>query len=153
MTISRPDQHGRITVRTDTYDVVIAPRTTWQEEMPHVMVADSVAHDADPDLAAFAAKEANLGDLRWAERGADTTVDALYDRLNERIAATKTAVAREALNAIAGLVDGDVTAAGERAMFSVHAGCRMCPCSPGVVVGSRLYIDGLPFDVWVEPTA
>lgn len=29
----------------------------------------------------------------------------------------------------------------EKAMWSQHAGCRMCPCSPGFVLDRRVHID------------
>jgi len=85
------------------------------------------------------------------EGGNHPEVDALYEKLNGHIMATKTAIAREALATIAGQLTGDTEAAARDAHFSRNAGCRMCPCSPGVVIGAPVQLDGQPIDVWVEP--
>jgi hypothetical protein len=39
--------------------------------------------------------------------------------------------------------------------FSKHAGCTMCPCSPGMVLGGvvRSERDGRPVDIWIEKIA
>ena len=154
-TITGPDQHGRLTVHADAYNILVAPRTSYEAEHPYVMVADAVAHATDPHLAALSAEEAALGELRSCERveygGAHPEVDALYDRLNAKVAEVKTAVARDALRALAGVVDGDVERAADAAFFSKHAGCRICACSPGVTMGVWLRLDGNQIDVWVEP--
>lgn len=34
--------------------------------------------------------------------------------------------------------------------FSMHAGCTMCPCSPGFVLDLRWTLNGNPVDVWFE---
>jgi hypothetical protein len=154
-TISQPDQYGRITVTTDLYAIRIAPRRTYEALPCAVFVADEVAASADPRLVRLAAQEAALGELRNCpsvrEGGSHPEVDALYVALNERVTATKTAVARDALRELAGIVQGDVELAASGALFSHYAGCTICPCSPGVVMGTGLMLDNCAVFVWVEP--
>lgn len=35
--------------------------------------------------------------------------------------------------------------------FSTHAGCTVCPCSPGFILGSTVTYNGTPVDLWLEP--
>lgn len=151
ITISEPDQHGRITVTTGTYNIKVLPRTSYERLPTAVYVSDSIAETHDPELAALAAQEAALGSLRYAPRGAHSDVDDLYDRLNARIVEVKTTIAKEALALLGDVVTGNLAYGIETAFFSRKAGCDVCPCSPGVVVGSMLRIGDDVVDIWVEP--
>ncbi len=156
-TMTGPDQHDRFAIHAPDYTIVIRLRDRYEDEPPYVMVDDAVAHAADPALADLSAQEANLGPLRFCTRvrygGTHPEVDALYDRLNAKVAEVKLAVARDALRTLIGAADGDVFEAADRAFFSRHAGCRTCECSPGVTIGAPLRLDGALFDMWVEPAA
>jgi hypothetical protein len=155
--ISQPDQHGAITVTTDAYAIRVQPRHHYERMHPAVYVADTVSEAAEPELGRLAEQEANLGELRWCpsvrEGGSHPEVDALYVALNERIAATKTAIAKQALTLLGDVVAGDLAHGAENAYFSRKAGCDMCPCSPGVVVPTVLRIGKDMVDIWIEPVA
>jgi hypothetical protein len=152
ITISQPDQDGKIVATTPAYSINIRPRTYWEPMPTGVYVADSIAATADPELARLVADEAALGKRRFSERGVHLDVDDLYDRLNERIAKTKLRIAREALALLGGVVNGDLSEeALNRAYFSRNAGCELCPCSPGVLVPGSLEIGGKIVDIWIEP--
>ena len=117
---------------------------------PRVYVADAVAEARSADLVEYQQQESELGKRRFAERSHHPDVDALYDRLNAEIMRVKTLIAREVLASLHLTVDGDLHAAIDRSFFSRYAGCDMCPCSPGVVAGTKLTWQGGEFDVWVE---
>jgi hypothetical protein len=117
-----------------------------------VMVASAVAVAADPELAKLVERERSLPQgRRNAERGTYATVDRLYDRLHASNAAVTVAIVREVLPLLAGLVNGDLTAASNAAFFNPLALCDTCACSPGVSLPVRLTIGGTTVDMWVDP--
>jgi hypothetical protein len=133
------------------YTIRIRTRHGYENNpAPRVYVADEVAQSRSTDLVEYQRQEAELGDRRWAERGIYADVDALYDVLNQAIMNVKTEIAREVLGTLPATVEGNLVAAIDRAFFSRKAGCDMCPCSPGVIAGVKLTIDGGEFDMWVE---
>lgn len=146
------DQHGVITATTDRHHITIRPQAEI-EPWTAIFVEDPLAETVDADLAALAAQEANLGDRRWAQRGMHPEVDALYDRLNARIGVVKTAIAAEVLRTLNEVFDNDVERAAAGVRFSRHAGCRMCPCSPGVMTDGALTVGGVRVNVWIAPLA
>lgn len=58
-------------------------------------------------------------------------------------------LAREILPLLAGLVDGDLTAATTDAFYSPSAGCGDCACTPGVSLPG-LTVGGQSFGVFVS---
>lgn len=141
-TVGTPNMHGYTVVdpgRGYDYVVVLTPRVD-EDDYPHVIVDDDLAQFRDETLADLVRQEEALGDLRGAERGDFPQVDALYQRLNDRLTNTKTVIAREAVALLDGIVEGDVGRAAGLAGFSVLAGCKACPCTPGVILGARLYL-------------
>lgn len=129
---------------------VIARRGYERNPAPRVYVADAVGDARSDTLVDLKRQEKALGERRFAERGQHDDVDALYDRLNAEIMRVKLEIAKEALGELGHVITGDVIEGMERAFFSRHAGCDMCPCSPGVVAGVKLEWQGAEFDVWVE---
>jgi len=140
-----------IEIPTAAYTIRVRARHGYERNpAPRVYVADAIAEARSADLAEHQRQERALGERRFAERGKDAEVDDLYDQLNDEIMRAKTLVAREVLASLHLTVDGDLNAAIDRAFFSRNAGCDMCPCSPGVVAGTKLTWLGGAFDVWVE---
>ena len=114
----------------DTYTTTAVPNGG---EPSVVYVSDAAAEAADTGLAELTRREAELGARRNSPRGEHPDVDTLYDELNAKIGEVKTEIARRVLAALNG---GSVnlhrdTLGGLR--FDRHAGCGLCPCSPGVV--------------------
>ncbi|MGA3524126.1 hypothetical protein [Melissospora conviva] len=152
VTASKTDQHGTVTCTTDTYTIRIQPRFYYEPMPTAAYVDDNLAASTDPELARLAADEAALGGRRYAQRGEHPEVDALYARLNERIASVKLRLAREIVPLLAGVVDGDLSVGAiDTLYFSKHAGCDMCLCSPGVVVPGSLTLGGARADIWITP--
>lgn len=143
-----------VTINVIDYNIRVIRRTSYERNpAPRIYVADAVAETRSADLVDLERQEQALGDKRFAERGTDTDVDALYDRLNAEVMRVKLDIAHGVLNWIKDYVSGDFNTADDRAFFSRNAGCDMCPCSPGVVAGAKLTWDdwdGAEFDVWVE---
>lgn len=127
---------------TKKYIVTARPRS-WNERSARsrVYVSDLLS-DQDEKLHALSEQEANLGDDRWSHRGEKPKVDKLYDRLNRRVATVKRQLALEAVRQLVGYenINGS---------FSRYAGCS-CKCSPGVVLGRHVYVDGQPVDLWLS---
>lgn len=96
-----------------------------------VYVDSDLAESVDAQLADFAEQERNLGDDRCLRRGIDSQVDDLYDRLNERIATTKTAIATVILPLLGAVLDNHSRLL-DKVEFDAYAGCTSCKCSPGV---------------------
>lgn len=96
-----------------------------------VYVDSDIAEGVDPQLAALAEQERNLGDDRWLGRDIDSQVDDLYDRLNERIATIKTMIAMAVLPMLGQVLD-DHSRLLDKVEFDAYAGCTSCKCSPGV---------------------
>ena len=68
-----------------------------------------------------------------------------YNNLERRAMRTMIDAARPVLAALTSLP------ADAKASFSRHAGCNMCPCSPGFILDYARY-GGQPFDVWLDAT-
>lgn len=118
-----------------------------------VFVEDPVTEAVNPLIAELAAQVAALGERQYADRGVHPEVDDLYDRFNQEIAATKTAIAKRVIRNLRG-VTGDVEKAAEGARFDLYAGCQTCRCTPGVVTDVVLRLsDGWPVEVYVEAVA
>jgi len=137
----------RVALTTDAYRLTYVPRSTRDPvASSRVYVADSLAEQSDEQLRELSAQEADLGKLRWSQRGENADVDKLYDRLNRRIATVKRRMALDAVREIPGYVnvEGD---------FSRYAGCS-CGCSPGVILDQEVHmmIDGRSHcvDLWLE---
>jgi hypothetical protein len=131
------------------YLIVLTPRIS-DDDHPHVIVDDDLAQAQNDVLADLARQEEALDDLRYATRGEFPEVDALYDEMNQHIVDTKTTIAQTAVAQLSGIVEGNVDRAVERAEFSRYAGCTVCPCSPGVILGSRLFLGYREVNVWVR---
>lgn len=126
------------TSAVDSWTVHLGPvnatvRYTYEPEgnWSTVYVEDDLAESVDPQLAALAEQERNLGDDRWLDRGLDANVDGLYDRLNERIGIIKTMIAVAVLPKLGAVLDAHARLL-DRIEFSAYAGCTSCKCSPGV---------------------
>ena len=122
---------------TITLDVETHPADDMADSV--VYVSDETAEAESPELAALAAEEAALGDLRNCpsvrEGGSHPEVDDLYRRLNEKIAEVKTGIARRVLTRL-GARPAQLA---EKAYFSRNAGYGEGVRDPGVVVpGLRL---------------
>jgi hypothetical protein len=96
-----------------------------------VYVSDDVAEGVDPQLAALAEQERNLGDNRGLGRDIDPQIDDLYDRLNERTATIKTMIAVAVLPKLGAVLDNHGRLL-DKVEFDAYAGCTSCKCSPGV---------------------
>ena len=96
-----------------------------------VYVANEVAESVDPQLAALAEQERNLGDDRCLSRDIDPEIDDLYDRLNKRIATIKTMIAVAVLPMLGAVLDSHSRLL-DKVEFDAYAGCTGCKCSPGV---------------------
>ena len=103
-----------------------------------IHVSDGLAAAADPQLAALIAEETALR----MDPDADDLRDRLNAQINPRIADGKVEIARRVLELLRGVVEvsGELT-------FDRYAGCRLCPCTPGVVAprlrrrgGGRVYL-------------
>jgi hypothetical protein len=101
------------------------------ENWSTIYVDNDLAEGVDPQLAALAEQERNLGDDRWLSRDIDPQVDDLYDRLNERIASIKTMIAVAVLPMLGAVLD-DHSRLLDKVEFDAYAGCTSCKCSPGV---------------------
>lgn len=101
------------------------------ENWSTIYVDDALAEGVDQQLATLAERERNLGDDRWLSRDIDPQVDDLYDRLNERIATTKTMVTMAVLPLLGDVLDHDSRLL-DKVEFDAYAGCASCKCSPGV---------------------
>jgi hypothetical protein len=125
------------TSAVDSWTVHLGPvkatvRYEYEPENWSTLYVDSdLAERVDPQLAALAEQERNLGDDRCLGRGIDSQVDDLYDRLNERIATIKTMIA-VAVPPMLGAVLDDPTRLLDKVEFDPYAGCTSCKCSPGV---------------------
>lgn len=130
------------TSTTDAYTITFCPRP----DRPHsvVFVDPAVAGASDLVLAALAEQETRLGERRWAQRGQYRDVDELYDKLNAQIAAAGERIAREAITTLIGSA-----AAAAGAEHSRYAGCRDCPCTPGVIA-PHLRINGAYGDLHID---
>ena len=138
---------GTVVLTTDTYRLTCVPRSRRDRvAKSRVYVADLLAEQSDEQLRKLSAQEADLGKLRWSQRGENADVDKLYDRLNRRIATVKRRMALDAVRKISGYanVNGN---------FSRNAGCS-CGCSPGVILDREVHmtIDGYPHcvDLWLK---
>jgi hypothetical protein len=109
-----------------------------------IYVTDEVSN-RHPKVAELAAQEAALGDRRYSTMGQYPEVDALYRKLNRAIATAKREAARAAL------LEAKLIGERDRVNFSRNAGCSMCPCSPGSVLGHTITRMCVPVDIWVEP--
>lgn len=151
-TAGTPNMHGYTVVDPGAdhdYLIVLTPRN-GEDDHPHVIVDNDLAEAQDATLADLTRQEENLDDLRNADRGEFPEVDALYDAMNKHMVDTKTAIAQTAVAQLSGIVTGNVERAVERAEFSRHAGCKACPCTPGVILGARLYLGYPEVNVWVR---
>jgi hypothetical protein len=101
------------------------------ENWSTIYVDNDLAEGVDPQLAALAEQERNLGDDRWLSRDIDPQIDDLYDRLNERIATIKTMIAVAVLPMLGAVLD-DHSRLLDKVEFDAYAGCTSCKCSPGV---------------------
>lgn len=125
------------TVGVDSWTVHLGPVTATirydhePENWSTVFVDDQVAEVVDAELAELASRERELGDDRCLGRGVDPSVDDLYDRLNGRIADTKTAIAAAILPLLGAVLD-DHRRLLDKVEFDPYAGCTSCKCSPGV---------------------
>lgn len=138
-------------IPTAAYTIRLRSRDYYEQSpAPRIYVADDVAAAASADLAEYTRQERELGSRRWAKRGQYAEVDALYDLLNQTVMDVKTGIARDVLALLPPSVEGNLVEAVTRASFSREAGCDICPCSPGVVAGTKLLWRGGEFDVWVE---
>lgn len=77
-------------------------------------------------------------------------VDVSGDTPESKASAVK--VAHSVLPELAGRVVGDLDNAARGAFFYWGAGCD-CNCSPGVVLGSPLMVDGHKVDIFVSPAS
>ena len=103
-----------------------------------IIVDPTAAESLDPELAALATQERNLGDDRWLTTGIDPEVDDLYARLNAQIIKVNQAAAVAVLTMLADtqfdkrpLIDTDSKLL-SKIEFDRNAGCSACPCTPGV---------------------
>lgn len=123
------------------------------DRRPSVFISDALARAADPELDRLMIAEENLGDLRWCKRvefgGSHPEVDRLYDEMNDRLMATKTDLARDAVLGLGSEVAVDLAEVAKSSYFSRNAGCEACPCTPGVVAPG-LRRDGRAISVFVE---
>lgn len=149
-TITRP-----VTTRTEhtvgRFHVIVEPAQPWDPE----------DYDpADPPLLCdpmyrttvhvFGAPEPDTTP-RYTQRGQDPAADAAWDAYNTTVVANQRAVLREAAPGIDAAF-GTTLAIVAGWDFSRHAGCGMCPCSPGFITQDRPDHYGLDVFITVQPT-
>lgn len=106
----------------------------------------------DPMSSAIFVSEVEVGKApAFSQRGEDVELDREWDHYNAQEIDQMTTAAREALGL---LVESDLTTWEEAPTlrFSSRAGCKDCPCSSGLVLGSRLTLHDHPgqYDTWVS---
>lgn len=131
---------GDVAMSISFLDYRDRPKTT------RVYIDDALADRVDAALAALTAAEAALPTgRRWSTKGEFPEVDALYRRLNRRIAKVK----RDLAVAAIARFDEQWAPATKGARFSANAGCTTCSCSPGVVLSGTISFDGYSIEqVW-----
>lgn len=122
------------TVVRGEYRITFVPRT--EPGHPCVRVSNAVAAAADAEFADFLARDA---------RGEVSD----YTRMNEKNADVKTKIATRVLPLVTTTRLGVTFTAPASLVFDRHAGCRLCPCTPGVVAPG-LRKNGVRVDVVVE---
>lgn len=145
--IVEPDGYGNVIVTLGPVKVHVYHQIADPLEWSYISVSDDLAEVVDPALAALAEAERNLGDDRWLSRDIDADVDALYDRLNARIAEVHTTVASTVLPYLTCVLDDKADWMLRGLEFSAYAGCTSCRCSAGMKApkiyryGGRVQID------------
>lgn len=142
-----PDGYGGVIVTLGPVKAHVYYQIVDPLEWSYISVDNDLAEAVDPALAGLAEAERNLGDDRWLDRGIDPDVDALYDRLNARIAEVETTIASTVLPYLTCVLDDKADWMLRDLEFSAYAGCTSCRCSAGVKApkvyryGGRVQID------------
>lgn len=142
----RPDKYGSVKVVLPEHDIEVIVERKYDTEDPpgRVYIETELVEQRVPRVAELSRQEEQLGADRFT---ATPKANKLYKELNGLIEAewlALTAVALRALHAAGVIVfnspSGLEDAIGS-ARYNPKAGCTMCPCSPGVTAGHRIFRD------------
>lgn len=75
---------------------------------------------------------------------------AAWQRAQVKVAKREMLLALPAVARMLRSVGREVEMTKLEARWSIHAGCSMCPCSKGFVLGERVLVDGAGVDMWFE---
>lgn len=75
-----------------------------------------------------------------------------YNILKRRTLDVVRAQLRALLPLLAPVLDVDPDDLTRKLSYSIHAGCGMCPCSPGFILDTQVRVDGQPVDLWLDRT-
>jgi hypothetical protein len=161
-TLIGPDVHNQYRLHTDRMTILFfvdpADDPPGTGRHTRVFVDPKLAEADDPVLAALADEERALhkNDM-WSDRGVDSGVDQFYDQLNDRYVQAFLRLANEAVGELAAAVDpqelyGEFVRAVQGARFDRNAcwdggGCR---CTPGVILGTALFLGHLKIRIEVD---
>lgn len=149
-----PNPHGQVELVTTAYRIIVNydldSTASWK---PVVTVDTSLLLDRSEDFRKLddAVEALDEEDRYNSTRGVDPEVDATFDRRNEAFAALCLEVTREILPMLAGVVDGDLARAADKAEFAKSTCEAGCSCTPGVIITERLHYRYAPVRIAVEP--
>lgn len=135
------DKFGRFGFETDTLQITFVPRSLREDGRQSYMKNARVFIWGVHKLEDVKASDAALPEPK--NHGEDKDNDRAYAKHNRLYAKRAVEFAKAALEAYNDYREGEDTL-----RFSRTAGCS-CPCSPGVVMNRRFFVQNRPVDIHV----